>query len=734
MLPALGRIVGLPAIADCKTNSVREVISFKALASLLASGSEVGADLEALASAEFDLSPEEVLTVSAGGLVYRVDTRHHLLLEVKTALGAPALYSPDGRFACLVEGDDLWLQDLSSGARRPLTHDGAADYFYGRQSQTNLAALSSRRCPQPVGLWSPDSRWFLTAHIDERGVPERALIQHAAARGGPVLHRYKYPVPGDPLPVAVLCAIEVSSGRMVRFEEFPISITSFAPFQLRRVWFDDLGRVWLLRHDRYWKQADLISLDLREGIGHLVMNETASSGYLDFNPSMIATPNVRTLAGSEEVIWYSERDGWGHLYLYDASTGKIKNRMTGGDWLVRDIVHVDEKSRTVLLLAGGEDPNADPARRTLCRVGLDGTGFEVLLTHDGDISVPVTGPCGLGQEHPGRPKGAQAGISPSGDFCVVRFTSVTHGNRSEIVDLRSRRGFVIASAGPEPDERAPRLFSSTAADGVTRLHGCLFLPSDFDAGQRYPLIDYIYPGPQAAHQPQSFHSVSSALARVLAELGFITLMLDTRATPISSRAFHHVGYGGLLEPQLADHAAVVRDLCKTLPFIDEHRIGIIGHSAGGAAAARAMFDYGALFKVGVSVCGNHDPSQYAAIWADKYCGPDSAAKTAVCNNSAAAHKLQGKLLLVHGDMDENVQVSQTLSLADALIRANRTFDLLVVPGADHGMLMTHGYTQRRVWDYLVRNLLGKEPPPEFEVSFVPYEIECCQRRGLQELQ
>jgi dipeptidyl aminopeptidase/acylaminoacyl peptidase len=258
------------------------------------------------------------------------------------------------------------------------------------------------------------------------------------------------------------------------------------------------------------------------------------------------------------------------------------------------------------------------------------------------------------------------------------------------------------------------------------------LPPAFDPDQRYPLIDYIYPGPQVAHQPQSFQSVNSALARTLAELGFITLMLDTRALPISSRAFHQVGYGRLLEPQIADHAAVVRDLFKTLPFIDETRVGIIGHSAGGAAAARAMFDYGSIFKVGVSVCGNHDPNHYAALWADKYCGPDDSSRAALCNNSVAAHKLQGHLLLVAADMDENVPLSQTLALADALIRANRTFDLLIVPNANHDVLMTHGYTQRRVWDYFVRHLLGEEPPADFEVGFEPYELECLQRRCLQE--
>ena len=731
LLPSLGAVARTPCVADTNTNSVHEIIPLERLAGLLAENSGTPVDVAMLASAEFDMSERGVLSIRAGGQDYHVDTHRQCVLEVKASAGVPALFSPDGLYACFVRGNDLWLQDRSSGTERALTRDGATDTFYGQQSQTNLAALSYRRCPRPEGLWSLDSRWLLTIHIDERAVPEQALIQHAPPAGRPVLHRYKYPMPGDPLPTAVFVAIEVSSGRIVRFDEFPTPITSFSPLHLRRAWFDDSGHAWFLRQDRYCRQAELIALDLSSGTGRIVIHEQVSSGYLDFNPLMVATPNVRTLAGSQEAIWYSERDGWGHLYLYDALTGKVKNQITKGEWWVSDIVHVDESQRTVLLLAGGFDPNVDPARRSLCRVNLDGTHFEVLLTHDGDLSVPVTGPGGLGQERPGRPRGAQAGISPSAHHCVIRYTSVDRGNRTEIVDLRSRRGFSVAAALPGPDETSTRSVVSIAADGVTRLRGYLFLPPDFDAGKRYPLIDYIYPGPQVAHQPQSFRSVSSALARTLAELGFVTLMLDTRALPISSRAFHQVGYGSLLEPQLADHAAVVRDLCKTLPFIDDRRIGIVGQSAGGAAAARAMFDYGSLFKVGVSVCGNHDPSHYAAIWADKYCGPDNPG-AADLNNSVAAHKLQGKLLLVSGDLDENVQVSQTLAVADALIRANRNFDLLIVPNGDHGILMTHGYTQRRVWDYLVRNLLGEEPPAEFEVRFEPYELECFQRRCSQE--
>lgn len=733
-LPSLGRVVGAPAIADCKTSAVADVISIEALARLLAGQSDQELGLDRFASAEIDITLRpEVLSVRIAGCDYRVDVRGERVLAASPAIVPPALYSPDGRYACFIRDYDIWLKVRASGAERPLTSGGRKDRFFGQESQANLSILSYRRCPRPAGLWSWDSRWFLTIRVDEQEVPDSIVAQYAVPARRPILHRYKYPLPGDPLPSAVFMAIEVESGDSVEFNTFPVEIGSASPFLQRRVWFDDSGTIWVLRQDRHCRYAELVALEPESGSGRVVIREVAGSGYLNFNPFAGAVPNVRTLAATHETIWYSERDGWGHLYLYDNKTGLLKNQITAGKWLVRDIVHVDERRRLLLLLAGGIDPEADPARRSLCSVNLDGSGFQVLLAHDGDIYVPVAEPAGLGQDRPDRLPQAPPGVSPNGQFAVVQFLSLLRGNRTRIVDLLSGHGFDIATALPDSHERRPCHFSSVAGDGLTRLHGAMFLPPGFDRSRRYPLIDYIYPGPQVSHQPQSFRSMNAALARSLAELGFVIIMLDTRAMPLASRAFQQAGEGNLLEPQLCDHASVVRDLCSRMPFIDASRIGIVGHSAGGAAAARAMFDYGDTFHVGVAVSGNHEPAQYAAVWADKYCGLDSACRAAQQGNGHAAHKLQGKLLLITGDMDENVQINQTLALVESLIRANRDFELLIVPNADHNVLMTHGYAQRRVWDYFVRNLLGEVPPADFEVRFSSHEIERLWARSMQEL-
>lgn len=649
-------------------------------------------------------------------------------------LSIPALYSPDARYACFVRGHDLWLRDRETHDERALTTDGAPLFAYGQQSETALSAISYRRNPVPVGLWSPDSKWFLTHRIDDRAVPELALIQHAP--GGaqrPVLHRYRYAMPGGPLPLATPIAFNPATGGQVAFDDYTVLVSAFSPFSFRRFWFGKGDTAWLLRLDRHCQKAELICLDLGSGRGRIVITETADRGYLDLHPLILGTPNVRTLASTDEAIWFSERDGWGHLYLYDTSTGALKNRITAGEWLVRDIVHVDETNRRVLFLAGGLDPTADPARRCLCAVSLDGSDFEVLLSQDGDVTVSKTEPCGPDQDRVPEGSCARAGISPGGRFAVVRTGNVVKGNRTEILDLltRERRPFAKETSR----EHAPRSrhITAMAADGRTQLHGVLFLPSDFSEAHQYPLIDFIYPGPQLLHQPQCSGSSLAAPAMALAQLGFATLMLDTRGTPGRDRAFHQVGYPELLHPQVDDHVAVVRELCSVHRFLDRDRIGILGHSSGGAASARALFDFPELFKAGVAVCGNHDSTSYAAAWSDKYRGAGTAVSWTAQANQAVAHKLERPLLLVSGDLDENVHVGQTLSLADVLIRANREFELLIVPNEGHSILMTHGYTQRRIWDFFVRHLLEETPPRHFELRFEPHELACYGQRSWNEI-
>jgi dipeptidyl aminopeptidase/acylaminoacyl peptidase len=705
------------------------------LARLLTEHSGRSVDLLSLSNAEFDMPRHGTLAVTSGSWAYLVDTQRPGVRETHENLKAPALYSPDGRYAGFVKGYDLWLKERSTGIERALTTDGARHHCYGQQSETGLSAVSYRKHPFPKGLWSPDSQWFLTHCIDERALPELPLVQHVPPGGShPLLHSYKFVVPGDPLPIATYVAIHVESGRVVTFSDFPAPVVkAYAPFA-GMAWFGAFNNAWILRFDRHFKHVELICLDFSKISGRIVLQESTAAGYLELHSTLVGTPNVRTLERSDEVIWFSERDGWGHLYLYELSSGRLKSQITRGDWRVRDIVHVNEDERRVFFTAHGMNPASDPARRDFCAVNFDGTGLELIGSHDGDTVVPKNDPGGVGQERPFRPRDAHAGVSPSGNHCVAQFNSVDRGNSTEIINLRTRHRLPIVSVRPAPDEIRSSHFAACAADGKTQLYGIMYLPRDFSADRSYPLVDYIYPGPQIAQQPQSFHAMNATQAMALAELGFVTLMLDTRGLPISSRVFHQAGYPELLEPQLADHAAVIRELCKRHSFIDPNRIGIMGYSAGGGATVRALCDYGDLFKVGIAVCGYEDTSYCAATWSDKYRGPPNPPRWAQEANGAAIHKLNGRLLLISGDMDENVPVSQTLALVNALVSANRDFDLLIVPNEGHSVLLTSGYVLRRVWDYFVRHLLGEEPPRNFEICFQPDELALCMKRLMREAQ
>jgi dipeptidyl-peptidase 4 len=727
-----GRSVTVPGIADCESRSVREVVSLDALADLLFKHLGHRLDPAALSAAEFAMPDRNTLGVRVGGWDYLIDAVSLCVISPATSPQVPALYSPNGRSACFVKGCDLWLRELDTGAERPLTPDGSDHHCYGQQSEAGLSAVAYRGRPLPAGLWSPDSQWFLTHRVDERALPELALIQHAPPGGGrPALHRFRYPMPGDPLPIQTYVAIHVASGRQVTFENAagPL-VMPYLPFA-RTAWFGRADEAWFVRFDRYFTRADLVCLDLRQGSAKVVLSETAASGYIDLHSTLFVSANVRTICGSNEVIWYSERDGWGHLYLYDITTGRLKNQITRGAWQVRDLVHVDEEQRKVLFLAAGVDPQQDPAQRVLCSVHFDGSGFQLLRKHEGDIHIAPTEPCGLEQHRRFRPSAAQPGFSPDGRFGVIRHSSIDQGNRTEVVDLHSGESFPIAHAQPRANEPPVRKFTALAADGRTPLHGVMFLPSDFEETRLYPLIDYIYPGPQVAWQPQSFRAVSSAHARALAELGIVTLMFDTRGMPIGSRAFHQAGYGGLIEPQLSDHVAVVRQLCEQHAFLDETRIGMLGYSGGGYATAQALFSHGDIFKVGVAACGNHDASLYTSMWSDKYRGPPGT--WADQASGARAGALKGKLLLISGDMDENVHLSQTLSLVDALIRQNKDFDLLIVPNEGHAVMMNSGYAIRRTWDYFVRHLLGGTPPDHFQIHFEPHELACWMDKFRREI-
>ncbi len=633
--------------------------------------------------------------------------------------------SPSGTLAAFRRGHDLWLREVGSGFERQLTFDGAVHHAYAKSPDMNLTTvtLARRGITLPAGvLWSPDSRKLFTSRLDERAVADMPLVQHVPDGGGarPVLHNLKIAHSGDPdLPMEQHLVIEVESGEITHVSGGPWLTGVMTCIEKEEAWWSaDSKFVFFLDRDRLWRRVTLHELDAATGKVRDVFSETAAT-FVDLNLSVTGLANVRVLDGSGEVIWFSQRDGWAHLYLYDLRTGAVKNRITEGEWVVRDIVHVDTAARRMLFLAAGIEAGVDPYYCTLCSVGLDGSGVKVLTPepHDHALATPQKR---VPRDHI-RPVGEIGKfLSPSGRFFVHTHSTL---ERLPVSTLRRIDGCMvkeIETTSLDPALQAawrwPTQFRAKAADGITELYGAVWRPTNFDPARKYPVIDYIYPGPQRGQTPTVMLSdklsdlVHASLPQAFAELGFVVMNVDGRGLPLRSKAMHDMSYGKLSDPgMLEDHVCVLQELARRHDYIDLGRVGIMGHSGGGYASVRALLEYPEFFHVAVATSGNHDQKGYSFAWTEKYQGPlvrnaDGTTNYDTAANPPLAHRLQGKLLLAYGDMDDNVHPALTLQLIAALIAADKDFDVIVLPNDDHTTVWGKPYFLRRAMEFMVQHL------------------------------
>jgi dipeptidyl aminopeptidase/acylaminoacyl peptidase len=653
-------------------------------------------------------------------------------VEAKRATAENELASPDGTWVALTREYNLFVRNQETGEERQLTDDGEQWYRYAATLDANHSrvadTLFGREHP-PIALWSPDSRRLVTHRLDEREIPEMYVLQTALSEGTyrPILHQFRQPQPGDERVVlAELIVLDVVDATVIRVAYEPLPCSFRTVFEMFRIWWDkDSTQVHFIHEERGHRRIHLVTADAGTGKARRVHSESGNT-VIDLVPTyVLMSHNVRILGDGSELIWYSTRDGWGHLYLYDGTSGELRNQITSGPWVVHQIVHADEDGRWVHFLAGGREEGRDPYLRHLYRVQLDGTALELLTPEDADHAVK---------------------FSPSGRY-FVDSTSRVDGVPGSV--LRSADGRPIRKL-EEGDVgmlqslgwRFPEPFSVKARDGMTDIYGLIMRPSNFDPAKRYPVIDSIYPGPQITKTPKRFAGNADQFGigrqfywqdQALAELGFIVVTIDGQGTPFRSKAFMDVAAGKRFGEAggLADHVAGLRQLAVRDRSLDLNRVGIYGHSGGGYASARAILQFPEFYKVAVSSAGNHDQHGYAASWGERYIGLPDGDNYRDQANYHLAKNLRGKLLLVYGQLDDNVPPALTLQLVDALIQANKDFDLLVLPHHDHLFvdfregrdkyelgpgLYTDPYFVRRRWDYFVRHLLGAEPPPGFAIS------------------
>jgi len=688
-----------------------EAFDHARLAAALGQATERSVEPGRLPFQTFDLAADgRSITVSVQGRSWRCDLERYTCSQAdEPEPQAPpnSSVSPDGRWAAFIREHNLWATELASGEEIQLTTDGVEDFGYA----TDNAGWT--HSDDPVVTWSPDSRKLATFQHDARGVSDMHLVSTNV--GSPRLQSWRYPLPGDSVIFRisrVVIELEGSAGpRVVRLDMPPdahrSTVTDHVACSGGTIcdvqWYPDGSHLAFVSSSRNHKHAWVRVADARTGEVRTLFEERSETQIGD---ASLSEDLWHVLPGSNELIWWSQRDGWIHLYLYDLTTGALKHRITSGDGNVDEIVHVDERTRAIYFMASGKEAGRDPYFSHLYRIGLDGKSLRLLTPENANHVVSV---------------------SPDGrSFVDVYSTPDT----PPVTVLRDANGRVVQTleradvsrllaAGWKP----PTPIRMKGRDGTTDIYGLMYTPSTLDSTRRYPIVNRIYPGPQSGSVgPRSFFPARGD-NQALAELGFVVVTIDGMGTPGRSKRFHDAYYGDMGDNTLPDQVAGMKELGQRYSFIDIERVGIWGHSGGGFATAAAMFRYPDFFDVGVAQSGNHDNRNYEDDWGERYQGllvrgNDSDNYADEANQTHAAN-LKGKLLLAHGAMDDNVPPYNTLLVVDALIKAGKDFDFILFPHARHGYGADNNYMTRRRWDYFVEHLLGAEPPREYRIGGRP---------------
>lgn len=688
-------------VVDARAASRDQLVDSSRLATLLAPYSDVQVDANDLALQAIKLTDENgSFDFRYEGTSFALSLPDYGLLELEQA-PANEYLSPDGTKAAFIENHNLMVRDTASNGVVQLTFDGIADYGYG----TNNAGWL--RDDGPVLKWSPDSKKIATFRHDARQVKEMAVYNTQV--GHVDVDVWKYPLPGDD-------AIFMIERVVIQLDEQPKLVPLAMPADAHRStnsdhiagfdgefldvqWSLDSETLAFVSSSRDHKVATLRLADPYTGQVRDVFTEQSptyfESGYSD--------ANWRVLHDREEFLWFSEKDNWGHLYLHDLNTGELKAQLTSGSWRVLDVVDVDEAAGTVLFTASLPD-DSDPYYQYLYRVNLDGSGL-VNLTEE--------------------PAHHSFSFSNSHNFMLDYYSTPTDPGAAV---LRNKSGEILMTL-EEPDLTLlkdsgwvpPEQIIVKARDQLTDIYGLLYKPSNFDPANTYPVLNYLYPGPQSGSVGTRSFVSARGDKQSIAELGFIVVEVDAMGTPGRSKSFHDAYYGNMGDNGLPDQIAAIRQLAADRPYMDLDRVGIWGHSGGGFASTAGILRYPEFYKVAVSGAGNHDNRNYEDDWGEKWQGlletypedSDGGSDSVSTNydnqaNQLLADKLEGKLLLAHGMMDTNVHPSNTLLVVDALIQADKDFDLVVFPNAGHGFGNSRYFMKKR-WDYFVRHLAEMEP-------------------------
>lgn len=574
--------------------------------------------------------------------------------------------SPDGKWSAVVERGRVTLVDRQ------------------RNTTVHIQTEFDGRSPfhgQPA--WSPDSSAFVVWNAPE--VPQRKVVIVESSPKNelqPKLKEFTYQKPGDPLPqpVPVVFRVGDEGPRWLKVDSSLFATPFASSPELNVVWSPDGSEFYFDYNQRGHQVYRIIGVDAATGRARTVVEETSST-FIDYTNKTWR----HWLHSSGELLWMSERDGWCHLWLYDSAAGTVKNQVTRGPWVVREVLHVDEAQREVWFMAGGVQPGEDPYHKHLCRVKFDGSGFQRLTEADGQHRVS---------------------FSPGREYFIDSWSRVDHPPVHEL--RRSSDGRLVcvlekADAGRllASGWKLPERFAAKGRDGKTDIYGIIIKPTDFDPAKRYPVIEEIYAGPHSAFVPKEFGRLLRE--STMAELGFVLVRIDGMGTNHRGKAFHDVCWKNLKDAGFPDRIAWIKAAAATRPWLDLSRVGIYGGSAGGQNAMRALLDHGDFYRVAVADCGCHDNRMDKIWWNEQWMGWPVDESYQRSSNAEDAHKLQGRLLLIVGELDTNVDPASTMQVVGALQRAGKSFDFMPIVGAGHGAAETP-YGSRLRMEFFLRHL------------------------------
>ena len=593
----------------------------------------------------------------------------------------------------------MWLRNLSDNSEKQLTNDGIENFGYA----TNNAGWV--RGQKPVVKWSPDSKKLTTFKHDGRNVGEMGIVSTAV--GHPTIDVWKYPLPGDKNIFKIhRVVIDIEQASVVKLDmpadDHRSTITDHVAARdgslLDIDWSSDSSHFAFISSTRDHKTATLKIADATTGKVRTIFTETATS----FFESGVSAISWKYLDKSNEFIWFSQRTNWGHLYLVDAETGKIKNQITQGNWTVLALLNIDQETGKLIFSGAGKE-GGDPYFHYLYSINKDGSDLTLLTPEK---------------------KHHRITLSKNADYFLDRVSTPNEAETSFIRSTHSKSGFIVEQMNinklTDTGWQAPTPFIVKDRNSEQNIYGLMYKPSDFDANKSYPVVNYLYPGPQVGSIRGRHFRSARGDNQAIAELGFIVIEIDALGTPGRSKSFHEFYYQNMGDSGIPDQVAAIKQLAKKYSWIDSTRVGIWGHSGGGFASTRALLTYPDFYSVAVSQAGNHDNRNYADEWGEKYHGVLVKNEDGTTNYDSQANQLivdnlKGKLLIAHGTTDTNVPPYNTLIVVEALIAANKDFDMLMLPNRGHGFAREH-YMMRKRWDYFVQHLMGITPPKEFSFS------------------